>query len=192
MAQSVEQLCRLSQNGDSEAASELLALHYERIFAYVRRLSGNDSDAWDLTQKTFCKVWNAIGSYKGRSGFSTWVHSIAHHVYTDWRRGNHRLDSQTDEWWLACVAHGPSPLEDAAERETAHQLYALVEQLDDATRETIHLHYYQGLTIQETAQALEIATSTVKYRIRSAVDFIKTRLPESRERGLGIAAASKR
>ena len=87
---------------------------------------------------------------------------------------------------LLSVAHGPSPFEDAAERETAHQLYALVEQLDDATRETVHLHYYQGLTIQETAQALEIATSTVKYRVRSAIDFIKTRLPESRERGLGI------
>lgn len=180
MGQSVEELCRRSQKGDLEAASELLTLHYERIFGYFRRLCGNDSDASDLTQKTFCKVWNAIASYQGRSAFSTWVHSIAHHVYADWRRGNHRLDSQTDEWWLTCEADGPSPFEDAVERETAHQLYALMEQLEDATRETVHLHYYQGLTIQETAEALGIATSTVKYRIRIALDFIRTRLPEAR------------
>src|SRR6266850_4164148 len=168
MGDNTEELCRRSQQGDTHAASELVTAHYEKIFAYFRRLSGSDADAADLTQKTFCKVWKALDSYKGRAAFSTWVHGIAYHVYVDWRRLKNRFDPQSDEWWLTCVADGPSPFEDAAERETAHQLYSLIEQLDEATRETIHLHYYQGLTIQETADALEIATSTVKYRVRSA------------------------
>jgi len=180
MGQSVEELCRRSQNGDIDAASELLTLHYERIFSYFRRLCGNDSEASDLTQRTFCKVWNAIASYQRRSAFSTWVHSIAHHVYADWRRGKNRFEPQTDEWWLACAADHISPFEDTAEREIAHQLYALMEQLEEATRETVHLHYYQGLTIQETAEALGIATSTVKYRLRNALQFIRTRIPEAK------------
>jgi len=180
MGESVEELCRRSQKGDTDAASALLTLHYERIFSYFRRLCGNDSDASDLTQKTFCKVWNAIASYSGRSRFSTWVHAIAHHVYVDWRRGNDRMEPQTDEWWTTCAADGLSPFEEATERETACQLYAAVDQLEETIRETVHLHYYQGLTIQETADALGIATSTVKYRIRNALDLIRARLPETK------------
>ena len=41
--------------------------------------------------------------------------------------------------------------------------------LDADVRATVHLHYYQGLTLQETADALGIATSTVKYRLRQAL-----------------------
>jgi len=175
-----DELCRLSQKGDTEAASRLLDLHYERIFGYFRRLCGNDSDASDLTQKAFCKVWQGIGSYQRRAAFSTWVHGIAHHVYVDWRRVNNRCDARSDEWWLACVADSPSPFDNAAERETAHQLYELVEQLDESVRETVHLHYYQGLTIHETADTLGIATSTVKYRLRGALEFIKGHLPEAK------------
>lgn len=52
--------------------------------------------------------------------------------------------------------------------------------LDDDAREIVHLHYYQGLSIQETADALGIATSTVKYRLRHAIANLQTRLAEPR------------
>jgi len=176
MGSTTEELCRRCKTGDAEAASELLGLHYERIFAYFRRLCGHEADACDLTQKTFCKVWRSIGSYEGRAAFPTWLHGIAHHVYVDWRRVKNHFDSQSDEWWLTCAAEGPSPLEEVVGRELSHQLYGLVEDLEEPTRETVHLHYYQGLTIQETAEALAIATSTVKYRLRAAVDLMKQKL----------------
>src|SRR5690242_2934394 len=93
------ELCGLAKGGNMEAASELLTRHYQRLFSYFRRLCGNDSDASDLTQKAFCKVWKALANYEGRSSFSTWIHGIAHHVYADWRRLRNRLDTQSDEWW---------------------------------------------------------------------------------------------
>ena len=176
MGSTTEQLCKRCKDGDAGAASELLTRNYERIFSYFRRLCANEADACDLTQKAFYKVWQSIGSYEGRATFTTWIHGIAHHVYADWRRVKNRFDSRTDEWWLTCAANGPSPFEDAADREAAHQLYALVEELDEPTRETVHLHYYQGLTISETAEALEVATSTVKYRLRTALDSMRQKL----------------
>src|SRR4051794_20458677 len=121
--------------GDRAAASQLIADFYERIFAYHRRRSGNDEDAADLTQKTFCKVWSSLASYNHRATFNTWLHSIAHHVYIDWRRVNNRLDSQTDEWWDACIGDAPGPFENAAEREGAQQLYRAVEQLAEEQRD---------------------------------------------------------
>lgn len=182
MSDHVETLVARAKSGELPAASQLLAEFYERIFAYFRRLCGSDEDAADLTQKTFCKAWHSLANYHGRASFNTWLHAIAHHVHVDWRRQRNRLDSQSDDWWETCVADGPSPFESAAESETAHQLYALVEQLEDDQREVIHLHYYQSLSLQETADALDIATSTVKYRLRHALDLLQTRLAEPKLR----------
>ncbi len=174
MSNQVEQLCELAKAGNMTAASELVAGHYQRIFSYFRRCCGNDEDAADLSQKTFARVWAALPSYEGRSSFSTWLHGIGRNVYVDWRRKGNRLDVQTDEWWADCVADGPSPFEDTAERDQAGRLYALVEQLDENGREVVHLHYYQGLSLKETAEVLNIATSTVNYRLREALNALRS------------------
>ena len=173
MSDSSNLLCERAQEGDLAAASELVTLHYQKLFAFFRRLVPNDEDAADLTQKTFAKVWTSLPSYQGRSSFSTWIHGIGHNVYVDWRRGDHRADGRTDQWWENCMADGPSPFEDAAKRDKAAHLHTLVAGLDDEKKEVVHLHYYQGLSLKETAEVLEIATSTVKYRLREALDFLR-------------------
>jgi RNA polymerase sigma-70 factor (ECF subfamily) len=62
------------------------------------------------------------------------------------------------------------------ETDLAATLYAAVDRLEPAVRDTVHLHYYQGLTLEETADALGLATSSVKYRLRSAVQQLQRRL----------------
>lgn len=65
-----------------------------------------------------------------------------------------------------------------ADREQAHRLYLLVEQLEEDIRATVHLHYYQGLSLAETSEALGIATSTVKYRLREAIEHLRSKAAE--------------
>jgi RNA polymerase sigma-70 factor, ECF subfamily len=178
MTEDIEQLCRSAKSGDVAAASALVGQFYERIFSYFRRLCGNEDDAADLTQKTFFKVWLSLASYEGRSSFSTWTHGIAHHVYLDWCRQRRPVDHQAEHWWGARVAEGQSPFEDAAERDLAERLYALVDRLDEGIKQVVHIHYYQGLSIKETSEVLGIATSTVKYRLREALDSLRTRTLE--------------
>jgi len=182
MIEQVAELCQRAKAGEVAAASELVSLFYERVFCYFRRLCANDPDAEDLTQKTFLRVWSGLGSFQGRSSFSTWIHGIGHHVYVDWRRRKNLSEPQTDAWWETCVADGPSPYENAAEKELAHQLYGLVEQLEHGVKEAVQLHYYQGLSIKETAEVMEIATSTVKYRLREALALLRTQAAEPKLR----------
>src|ERR671922_1577727 len=129
MSDHPQELCERARQGDRSAASELVGLFYERIFAYLRRLCGSDEDAADLTQKTFFKAWVSLASFQNRSSFSTWLHGIARHVYLDWRRKKNPAQPQADEWWQTCAADGPSPFEDAAEKDAAHRLYSLVDRL---------------------------------------------------------------
>jgi RNA polymerase sigma-70 factor (ECF subfamily) len=168
-AQAANQLAEAARQGDRAAATRLIELFYERIYAFLRRLAGNDADAADLTQRTFGRVWQALPTFAGRSSFSSWIHGIAHHVYVDWRRANRHIEPRSDEWWNARVATGPAPDETVENNDLASALFVSVDSLDDDLRDTIHLHYYQELTLQETAEALGVATSTIKYRLRQAL-----------------------
>lgn len=176
MEASSNQLVAAAQLGDERAATRLIGEYYERIYAFLRRLVGNDADAEDLTQRTFARVWTSLGTFAGNSSVASWMHGIAHHVYVDWRRADRRGEPRTDEWWEACPAPGPGPAELAASADLAHALYAAVDHLEPDLRSTVHLHYYQGLTLQETADALGISASTVKYRLRSALDELQASL----------------
>jgi RNA polymerase sigma-70 factor, ECF subfamily len=177
MTDEVQELCRRAREGEIEAASRLVTLFHQRVYAYFARLCPAQ-DAEDLTEKTFFKVWTSIANYDGRSSFSTWLHSIAHHVYVDWRRKRNPMQAQSPEWWETLPSAEPSPFERAAERDLATRLYRLVDTLDHETRELVHLHYYQHLSIREVSEALDIATSTVKYRLRQALDFLRARAVE--------------
>lgn len=169
----VEQLSRAARDGDREAAAELVGMTYGKVFGYFRRLCGREEDAADLTQKTFGKVWQSLAAYQNRSSFVTWIHAIAHHVYVDWRRGKQPPISPGEEWWQVQPDGGPGPFESAAQRDLAAHLCGLVDKLDDEAREIVHLHYYQGLTLDQTAEALTVAVSTVKYRLKRALDFLR-------------------
>lgn len=180
-AQPANQLAEAARRGDKAAATRLIELFYERIYAFLRRLAGNDADAADLTQRTFGRVWQALPTFGARSSFSSWIHGIAHHVYVDWRRANHRTEPRSDEWWDARKARGPLPDEIAARTDLAAALFAAVDKLEPDLRDTVHLHYYQELTLQETADALGIATSTVKYRLRQALAELQKQLGDDRQ-----------
>src|SRR6266850_648686 len=158
-----------AQRGESRAVSDLIELFYARMYAFLRRLSGNDADAADLTQRTFGRVWQALPTFAGRSSVSSWIHGIAYHVYVDWRRSNHLTEPRSEEWWAACATTEAGPDELAARGDMQAAVYSSVDALERELRDTVHLHYYQELTLQETADALGVATSTVKYRLRQAL-----------------------
>ena len=59
-------------------------------------------------------------------------------------------------------------------------LYSAVDRLEPELRDSVHLHYYQELTLQETADAMEVAASTVKYRLRQAMAELQKNISTER------------
>ncbi|MBN2182377.1 MAG: RNA polymerase sigma factor [Sedimentisphaerales bacterium] len=173
----IKHLCTRLKKADKTAASELLQIYYKDIYAYLRRLCGSRQDAEDLTQQTFLKVWASFESFAGRSKFSTWLYRIAHNILIDWQRNNSaHAQSRQEQWWGECIDQNPGPFANAAGNQLAQQLYQAVEQLNDDKKHVVHLHYYQGLSIRETAKVLGIATSTVKYRLREVFKILKSKV----------------
>jgi len=155
---------------------EVIEAFYERIFSFLRRLTGNEADAEDLTQRTFTRVWQKLESFAGQSSVGSWIHSIAYHLYVDWRRRDRRTEERSDEWWAMRQAIEPTPDEIVARVDMGATVYGLVDGLEEGLRETIHLHYYQELTLQETAEVMGVALSTVKYRKQQALAELQKKL----------------
>ncbi len=173
----IKTLCRRAKKADKNAACELLKIYYAEVYAYLRRLCGSRHDAEDLTQQTFLKAWSSLDGFAGRSKFSTWLYRIAHNTYLDWLRKNAAgTQSRPDQWWQKCIDQNPGPFANLAERQLAQRMYQAVGRLDEDKKHVVHLHYYQGLSIRETAKVLNIATSTVKYRLREVFKALRVKL----------------
>ncbi len=170
--------CDLAVNGQAEAAGNLVREFHKLIFAYLRRLTGNDADAADLCQVTFLKVWQSVSRFRGESSVSTWMHRIAYCTYVDWLRNSRPSSEQTESWWKGIREEGATPFEQATHVETARRVYAAVDRLADDDRQIIHLHYYQGLSLAETAGTLAMPESTLKYRLRGALGQLRSQLRE--------------
>jgi len=66
-----------AQKGDSAAFERLYRLHSGRVFSLCVRMLKNPAEAEDLTQETFLTVFRKIGTFRGESAFSTWLHHVA-------------------------------------------------------------------------------------------------------------------
>src|SRR5437763_4867503 len=138
MEPDASQLVRAFRGGDKAAAVQLIELFYGRVYNFLRRLTGNEADAADLTQQTFSRVWQRLPSFAERSTVSSWIHGIAYYVYVDWRRANGRIETRSSEWWDAHESAGPGPDEITAGIDMKATVFRYVEGLGDDVRATIH------------------------------------------------------
>jgi RNA polymerase sigma-70 factor (ECF subfamily) len=70
-------LVRLAQQGDGAAFEQIFKLHSRRVYALCLRMVGEPMQAEDLSQEVFLQVFRKIGTFRGESAFSTWMHRIA-------------------------------------------------------------------------------------------------------------------
>jgi RNA polymerase sigma-70 factor (ECF subfamily) len=71
---------RRAQQGDAEAFERIYRLHNRRVYALCLRMVGNTAEAEDLTQDAFMQLFRKIGTFRGESAFSTWLHRLAVNV----------------------------------------------------------------------------------------------------------------
>src|SRR6202142_1426945 len=71
---------RHAQAGDAAAFEHLYQLHSRRVYALCLRMVGNRSDAEDLMQEAFLQLFRKIGTFRGESAFSPWLHRMTVNV----------------------------------------------------------------------------------------------------------------
>ena len=131
--------------------------------------------AEDAVQETFIKAYQALDSFRGESSEKTWLMRIAMHICCDinrtgWLRFMNR--AITPEMFVDQAA--PTP------EEREEELAAAVMKLPRRLREVILLYYYQGMNVNEIADALNLSHSSVSGRLKRGREKLKNML-EGRE-----------
>ncbi len=159
--------------GEPGAFEEIFLRYRSQISSLTFRMTGNLADAEDLCQEVFLQAMRKIGSFQGRSSFSTWLYRVAINRSRDYlRRRKRSPEILTDESEEAGVSAAESVDDKAVGPESASMQsgaqrlvqVALLE-LPVSLRVPLVLHELEGLQYQEVASLLHLPVGTVKSRI---------------------------
>lgn len=160
-----------AQSGDMGAFRELVDQHRARAYTLALRILRSASDAEEVAQDAFVRVWTALPGFRGESSFATWLYRIvARRAFDRAQVLRNRRAREVQEAML------PEPAAPAAEQEAdalrEQLLQRLVSGLSPAQRSAVTLFYYEGRSVEQVAEILNMPENTVKthlLRARSAL-----------------------
>lgn len=155
-----------ARSGDTTAFRDLVEQHQARAYALALRILRSPADAEEVAQDAFVRVWSALPGFRGESSFGTWLYRIVARRAFDraqvlkHRRGREQQDDQLPE------AAAP----DAADDDTlaAAKLQQLVATLSPAQRSAVTMFYYEGRSVEQVAELLNMPENTVKTHLSRA------------------------
>ncbi len=159
-------LVRRIAGRDESALRELYAAYGQRLYAYALRLTDDPDLAEDVVQDALVAVWNLAGSYRGEGRPLAWLMGIVHN--TALKALRHRPTPLSAGMEDALPAAGPLPEEQAQCSQQSAWLRRGLRQLSPEHRAVLELVFYQGLSLQETAEVCGCPLGTVKSRLSHA------------------------
>jgi len=169
------------RRGDPDAVAAIVSRYQHRLYRYLLRLVREPATADDLFQQTWLRVMEKIGRYDARRNFESWLFSVAHNLAIDaWRgkRGESLLDPEdAEDSGEAPGAPWRSGEPDALDRlldfERGAMLAACMQELPAIHREVLTLRFEEDMRLEEIAEVAGIPLSTVKSRLRRALDGLR-------------------
>jgi RNA polymerase sigma-70 factor (ECF subfamily) len=158
-------------NGDEAAWETLVRTHTRRVYGFCYRFTGKDSEAQDLTQEVFLRVFRSLKSYRSDEGaFVTWLTRLSRNLLIDnYRRTRQERLTESIEEQLPMIeereAASARPDRLLAGREASEALQAALQKLSPDLREAVILRDLQEMDYREIAHALKIPEGTVKSRL---------------------------
>ncbi len=162
-------LAHAAGQGDMTAFEELYLRHNRRVYSLCLRMTQNVAEAEDLAQEAFIQLFRKIGSFRGESAFTTWLHRLTvNQVLMHFRKRSVKLERTTEEGETpAQIVRGTEnpnkmPVLDRIGLETA------LKQLPPGYRSVFVLHDIEGHEHDEIAKILGVAVGTSKSQLHKA------------------------
>lgn len=182
---------RALQAGDQQAYAGLLNNYRDTLYFMMLKMTGNATDAEDLTIEAFGKAFRNLSQYTPDYAFSTWLFKIAANNCIDFLRKNKRLqfadetfiDEENGESSLSAIpSGGPDPEEKVIEKQKIKLMHEVVGKLKPHYRLLIELRYFKEWSYEEIATELDLPVGTVKAQLFRARDFLYQILHPAQER----------
>ena len=178
---SESELIERAIKGDESCFEALILSCQKKAWNIAIQYMRNESDAMDVLQECFIKIFRNLKNFKGDSRFDTWVYRITVNTCKDFlrkseknRQNEYYFISNEDENFITEIpSKEATPEEDISQRETAEELMKCMERLPFDHREVILLRDIQNLSYDEISEMLSTSLGTVKSRINRARSSLK-------------------
>ncbi len=164
------ELAQKAASGDVAAFEEIYWRHHRRVFGVCLRMTKNVAEAEDVTQQIFLNLFRKIGSFRGESAFSTWLHRMTvNQTLMHFRSEKARREDTTEDGELPETDFSPiANPRNADQILSRFQLDEAIAQLADGYRRVLILHDIEGYEHEEIAQMLGCASGTSKSQLFKA------------------------
>jgi RNA polymerase sigma-70 factor (ECF subfamily) len=162
-------LARRAAEGEMNAFEELYLRHNRRVYSLCLRMTGNVPEAEDLSQEVFIQLFRKIGSFRGESAFTTWLHRMTvNQVLMHFRKKGVRMEQTTDD--------GETPVQIVKGTEDARRMPVVdrialdnaIAKLPPGYRTVFVLHDVEGHEHEEIAKLLGCSVGTSKSQLHKA------------------------
>lgn len=159
------------ENGHNQALRELVEHHYEVLYRYAYRLTGQVADAEDLTQQTFLTAQRKLDQLREPEFARAWLFTIARNGYLK------QLRSQPDNPVVSLEAIG-EPTDSAPDEldVDSERLQHILNEMPEEFRSTVILFYFQEFSYKEIAAQLDLPIGTVMSRLARGKSYLRRRL----------------
>jgi RNA polymerase sigma-70 factor (ECF subfamily) len=164
---------RRAQGGDAAAFEYLYKAHCRRVYSVCLRMIKNPAEAEDLTQKAFLQLFRKIGTFRGESGFSTWLHRVTVNIVLMHLRRNKPAEIPVEE--LEChslyregpLKYGPSDTSMLSAIERLHLMRA-IRKLPAGCKRLFLLHDVMGYRHSDIAELVGCSIGCSKSQVHKA------------------------
>jgi len=159
--------------GDRVACELLVERHLGRVVTFARRSLGSGSDAEDVAQEVFMRVWAAAPRWRaGPARFTTWLYRVAMNVCLDRAKKHEATPADLGE----LPDERPDPSAEVHAADVARHVSAALATLPDSQRTAVTLCLYQGLRHAEAAEVMDLSVEAVESLLARARRTMRERL----------------
>jgi len=179
-------------HGDQKAYAELLNNYRDSLYFMMLKMTGNPTDAEDLTIEAFGKAFKNLAQYSTAYAFSTWLFKIAANNCIDFLRKNRRLqfsegtfrdeDEEKTDYPSNIPSNTLDPEEKIIEKQKIALMHDVVEKLKPHYRNLVQLRYFSEWSYEEIATELNLPIGTVKAQLFRAREFLYQVLRNAEEK----------
>jgi len=178
------QLMLRLKNGEDQVLNELMGRWQQPLVSFIYRYIGQETEALDLAQETFVRVYETRHRYTVQGKFSTWLFAIAANLSRNYLRWRQRRGDSASKGWDAkggesaesVQSEEDSPDQAAMRSESIALIKEVVNQLPHDLKTIILLYEYQGLSYEEIASVLGCSIKAVEMKLYRTRKLLRERL----------------
>lgn len=163
--------------GDAEAARRLMERHLPKVLNVARRMLGDATEAEDISQEVFLRVWKNAGRWRpGRARFETWIHRVTLNLCYDRLRRRREITTDAPP---ERMDDSPNAFDVLRQRDVASAMDAALAQLSPRQRAALILCHYQEKSNGEAAEILDVSVEALESLLARGRRALRERLREA-------------